>query len=96
MKKVISLILALSCILCLCACSSKESEKPENQVLTLSFELNGNFHNYNIEYDTDNNIMKVDNTDYYEFLPDGELITDVTVLDTELTDYFIKNGGKSR
>ena len=70
--------------------------KFENQVLSLSFELDGKIHKYNIEYDSDNIIVKVDNTDYYEFLEDGELITDVTILDTELTDYFVKNGGKSK
>ena len=68
----------------------------KNQTLTLSFELNNKTHTYNIEYDSDNNIVKVDNTDYYEFLEDGELITDVTILDTELTDYFVRNGGKSK
>lgn len=70
--------------------------KFENQMLSLSFELDGKIHKYNIEYDSDNIIVKVDNTDYYEFLEDGELITDVTILDTELTDYFVKNGGKSK
>ena len=68
----------------------------DNQILTLSFELNGQTHVYNIEYDSDNMIVKVDNTDYYDFLEDGELITEVSVLDTELTDYFVRNGGKSK
>ena len=68
----------------------------DNQILTLTFELNGQTHVYNIEYDSDNMIVKVDNTDYYDFLEDGELITEVFVLDTELTDYFVRNGGKSK
>ena len=46
--------------------------------------------------DTKNNIVKVDNTDYYNFLEDGELITDATILDTELTDYFARNNGSCK
>lgn len=61
--------------------------------LKLSFELDNQTHNYTIEYDSEGNIISVDNTDYYEFLEDGELITNAFVLDTELTDYFQKNGG---
>ena len=95
MKKLIALLLVLVCVLGLTACSEVEEKKFENQVLSLSFELNGKTHTYNIEYDSDNIIVKVDNTDYYEFLEDGELITDVTILDTELTDYFVRNGGTS-
>lgn len=71
-------------------------KEEENQILTLSFELNNKTYTYNIEYDSEQNIVKVDNTDYYEFLEDGELITDVRILDTELTDYFIRNGGSSK
>lgn len=71
-------------------------KEEENQILTLSFELNSKTYTYNIEYDSDQNIVKVDNTDYYEFLEDGQLITDVRILDTELTDYFIRNGGSSK
>ena len=96
MKKIIAIVLVLTCLLGLVACSNGEEKKIDNQVLSLSFELNGKVHKYNIEYDSDNIIVKVDNTDYYEFLEDGELITDVTILDTELTDYFIRNGGKSK
>lgn len=96
MKKLIALVLVLVCVLGLTACSQGEEKEFENQVLSLSFELNGKTHTYNIEYDSDNIIVKVDNTDYYEFLEDGELITDVTILDTELTDYFVRNGGKSK
>ncbi|MBR2876572.1 MAG: hypothetical protein IKC01_05495 [Clostridia bacterium] len=95
MKKLIALLLTLVCVLGLTACSEVEEKKFENQVLSLSFELNGKTYTYNIEYDSDNIIVKVDNTDYYEFLEDGELITDVTILDTELTDYFVRNGGTS-
>ena len=96
MKKLMALVLALVCVLGLTACSQVEEKKFENQVLSLSFELNGKTHTYNIEYDSDNIIVKVDNTDYYDFLEDGELITDVTILDTELTDYFVRNGGTSK
>ena len=71
-------------------------KEEENQILTLSFELNNKTYTYNIEYDSEQNIVKVDNTDYYEFLEDGQLITDVRILDTELTDYFIRNGGSSK
>lgn len=61
---------------------------------TLSCTLNGNKHTYNIEYNSkDNTLIKVDNTDYYDFLEDGELITSYNILDTELTDYFTRNGG---
>lgn len=95
MKKFITVLLTLVCILGMIACSQEE-KATENQVLKLSFELNNESHTYTIEYDSDNNIVKVDNTDYYEFLEDGELITDVTILDTELTDYFIRNGGSSK
>lgn len=95
MKKILALVFVLFCIFGLVACQQEE-QQTENQTLTLSFELDNQVHTYNIEYDSDNNIVKVDNTDYYEFLEDGELITDVTILDTELTDYFIRNGGISR
>lgn len=94
-KKILALAFVLLCILGLIACQHEE-QQTENQTLTLSFELDNEVHTYNIEYDTDNNIVKVDNTDYYEFLEDGELITDVAILDTELTDYFTRNGGTSR
>ncbi|MBQ8219505.1 MAG: hypothetical protein IJZ79_07115 [Bacilli bacterium] len=67
--------------------------KEENQILKLSCNLNNINYYYTIEYDYDNNIVKVDNTDYYNFLKDGKLITDVSILDAELTSYFIKNGG---
>ena len=95
MKRLIAICLALVCVFGLAACSQEE-QPGENRTLTLSFELNNKTHTYNIEYDSDNNIVKVDNTDYYEFLEDGELTTDVTILDTELTDYFIRNGGKAK
>lgn len=95
MKKTIAVLLVLVCTIWLIACTPKE-QVMENQMLTLTFELNGQTHVYNIEYDSDNMIVKVDNTDYYDFLEDGELITEVSVLDTELTDYFVRNGGKSK
>lgn len=95
MKKFLTILLTLACILGLAGCVQEE-KATENQILKLSFELNNETHTYTIEYDSDNNIFKVDNTDYYEFLEDGELITDVTILDTELTDYFIRNGGSSK
>jgi hypothetical protein len=95
MKKFLTILLTLACILGLAGCVQEE-KATENQILKLSFELNNETHTYTIEYDSDNNIVKVDNTDYYEFLEDGELITDVTILDTELTDYFIRNGGSSK
>ncbi|MBQ9950327.1 MAG: hypothetical protein IJO93_06375 [Clostridia bacterium] len=94
-RALIVICLVLVCVFGLVACSQEE-QHTENQILTLSFELNNKTHTYNIEYDSDNNIVRVDNTDYYEFLEDGELITDVTILDTELTDYFVRNGGKSK
>ena len=96
MKKLIALVLALVCVLGVGSCSQGEEKKPENQVLSLSFELDGKIHTYNIEYDSDNRIVEVDNTDYYGFLEDGELITDVAILDTELTDYFVRNGGTAK
>lgn len=65
----------------------------ENQILKLSCNLDNKNYRYVIEYDLNNNIVKVDNTDYYNFLEDGELITDASVLDTELTNYFVKSGG---
>ena len=65
----------------------------ENQILKLSCNLDNKNYRYVIEYDLNNNIVKVDNTDYYNFLEDGELITDALVLDTELTNYFVKSGG---
>lgn len=61
--------------------------------LKLHCTLNSKEYNYNIEYDNDNNILSVDNTDYYDFLEDGEFITDASILDTELTDYFTRKGG---
>ena len=96
MRKLIALILVLTCFLGLIACSNGEEKKFDNQKLSLSFELNGKVHTYHIEYDSDGMIVKVDNTDYYEFLEDGELITDVHILDTELTDYFLTNGGTAK
>ena len=95
MKKIIAGVLVVVCTIWLIACSANWNPQ-DNQILTLSFELNGQTHVYNIEYDSDNMIVKVDNTDYYDFLEDGELITEVSVLDTELTDYFVRNGGKSK
>lgn len=95
MKKIIAGVLVVVCTIWLIACAPNEQVR-ENQILTLTFELNGQIHVYNIEYDSDNMIVKVDNTDYYDFLEDGELITEVSVLDTELTDYFVRNGGKSK
>ncbi|MBE7080327.1 MAG: hypothetical protein E7371_03715 [Clostridiales bacterium] len=94
-RAVIAICLVLFFAFGLVACSSEE-QRVENQTLTLCFELNNKTHTYNIEYDSDNNILKIDNTDYYYFLEDGEFITDVTILDTELTDYFVRNGGKSK
>ncbi len=96
MKRFFSIVLALLLVIGMVGCSQKNDEPLENQHLKLSFELNGKTHTYNIEYDSDNMIVKVDNTDYYEFLEDGESIVDVNVLDTELTDYFIRNGGNSK
>ena len=96
MKKLITLILIFAFVMGLSACSHGEEKKLENKMLSLTFELNGKTYTYNIEYDSDNTIVKVDNTDYYEFLQDGELITDVTILDTELTAYFIEHGGKAK
>mgnify|MGYP003294946386 FL=1 len=43
--------------------SSANWHPQDNQILTLTFELNGQTHVYNIEYDSDNIIVKVDNTD---------------------------------
>jgi len=68
-------------------------ELEETQVLKISCILNNEVHNYVIQYDSNNYIVKVDNTDYYNFIKDGELITDVTILDTELTNYFVRNNG---
>lgn len=99
MKKLKVFVLIGISVFWLFACSKDEpldESFTENQVLTLSFELDNKTHIYNIVYDAENNIVKVDNTDYYAFLEDGELITDVTILDTELTDYFLRNGGKSK
>lgn len=95
MKKTIAVLLVLVCTIWLIACTPNE-QVMETQMLTLTFELNGQTHVYNIEYDSDNMIVKVDNTDYYDFLEDGELITELSVLDTELTDYFVRNGGNSK
>lgn len=95
MKKLIALILTLVCVIGLAACHDIDESGENNliQTLSLSFVLNDKVYSYNIEYDSDGMIVKVDNTDYYEFLEDGELITDVRILDTELTDYFLTNGG---
>jgi len=95
MKKLAAICLAVVLGAGLAACAPKE-QAVDNQLLTLVCELNGKTHTYNIEYDADNKIVRVDNTDYYEFLKEGELITDVGVLDTELTDYFVKNGGSAK
>ncbi len=68
----------------------------QQQILNLTCNLNNKKHTYIIQYDLNNNITKVNNTDYYEFLQDGDLIHDVTILDTELTNYFVKNGGSCK